>query len=263
MVIVTQRRLALLERQLGDPAAARRRLAELDLEPQDQAVFSAAERARSRAEMAWLDGDLPGARAGWLSELSEAGRDLDAQTQALVLLASAESALGHHDRALAAARTALDYFARRPGPGSLLHAQAQAAWAEALQQAGRSAEAAVSFQALLGWAEHRLAAPAGPVVLRLQGRALIGLSTLRLEADPEAALRLAQQAQAGRSARDAVLDDRLLWAAARVAQGRALKALGRRQEAADAASDAAAQLARDQVPHSPRLLQARALTAAG
>ncbi len=259
MVVLTQRRLAALEHQLGDRVAARRQLAALDQLPQDMAVWSAGARNRVFADLAWGEGDLPAARAGLLVELSASLGDLDAQTLALVQLARVESLLGHHDTALAGARAAVDYFGQRPGRDSLLHAQALAAWAEALQAAGRWAEAGPAFEDLLTWADGRIAAPAGPLVGRLRARALIGLSAHHRVGDPGAALHLALQAQAGRSARDAVLDDRLLWAAAHVAQAQALKAAGRHRQASAVAAEAVDPLTRDQVAQSPRLRQARML----
>ena len=259
MVIVAQRHLALLEQQLGDRAAARRRLAALDVAVQDQAVWSAGEVDRSHADLDWFDGELLAARAAVLRSLARPQLDAEDQSEVLLRLARVESMLGLHDSAIAAARKGWAYFDKHPGAGSLLEVAARATLAEALWAAGRRDEAGARFESLRLWATQRGQPAAVPLVGRLEARALLGLSAQRRSIDPVESLRLADQALRGLAPHAAVLEDRLLWAAAHLAKARALQALGRTTEAAALAEVAALQLARDQSPGSPRLAEARAL----
>jgi hypothetical protein len=249
-----RRQLALLDLRIGDRAAAQRQLAELAARPLhrrfDEPTW------RELAEAHWIEGDLdaarrqigaalqaPALRPGERAERQRAAADID-------LLA------GRPQAALEAVQPAVAHFAQRPGAGSIALQQARLVRAEAWVALGRRDEAQQELTDIVAWSESR--APL-PRVSRLRARALVALSALQQSLDPEAAERSALAALRDLVPTAAALDDRLLWAAAQVAHAQALKAAGRRPQAATVAAGAVAQLAQDQVGHSPRLAEARAL----
>jgi hypothetical protein len=249
-----RRQLALLDLRLGDRAAARRRLAELAALPlhfrADEATW------RELADAHWIEGDLEAAQ-----------RQIGLALQAPVLhpaeraerqraAADIELLAGRPQAALDALQPAIDRFEQRPGAGSIALHRARLLRAEAWGALGRVDEARRELAGIVDWGQARRSTSSAD---RLRVRAQVTWSALLLATDPEAALRLGQQAQAGRSATDAVLDDRLLWAAAQVAQAQALKAMGHHRQAHAVAVQAVDVLTRDQLGTSPRLRQARAL----
>lgn len=249
-----RRQLALLDLRLGDRAAAQRRLAELAVLPLHRRVDEAT--WRQVAEAHWIEGDLNAARQQIRQALQAPVLRAGERAERQRVAADIELLAGQPQAALDAVQPAIERFMQRPGAGSIALQQARLVRAEAWAALGRRDEAQRELSDIVGWSEARAALPRAGWV---RSQALVALSALQRPQDPEAALQLALQAQAGRSAGDPVLDDRLLWAAARVAQARALKALGRRDEAAAVASGAALQLQRDQAPGSPRLAAARRL----
>jgi hypothetical protein len=249
-----RRQLALLDLRLGDRAAAQRKLADLAAKPQHRVVDEPT--GREWAEAYAIEGDLDAARQqiglALQAPALRAGERAERQRAA----AEIELLGGRPQAALDALQPAIDRFTQRPGVGSMALQRARLLRAEAWSARGRRDEAQRALDEIVAWAGSRRSFPRAE---RIRSRALVALSALRLPGDPAAALRLAQQAQDGRSAHDAVLDDRLLWAAAQLAQAQALKAAGRHRQASATAAPAVDVLQRDQVASSPRLRQARAL----
>jgi serine/threonine-protein kinase len=247
-----RRQIALLEQRLGDRASAHRSLVALAAAPLHRVIDEPT--WREMAEAHWIEGDLTAARRQIQLALQAPALRPGERAERQRVAAEIELLAGLPQAALESVQPVISRFAHRPGAGSIALQQARLLRAEAWAALGQRDEAQRELNDIVGWSESRGSLPR---VGRVRSRALVTLSALRRPQDPVAALRLARQALAGRSAQDAVLDDRLLWAGARVAQARALKAMGRNAEAAAAAASAAAQLARDQVPDSPRLAAAR------
>lgn len=235
-------------------------LAAARAEPRDPVSWIEPHFDEATAMMAWSEGDVATAWPVALRLVNGSDAQTRDHTQNLALLARAAALAGRHGTAVAAARTAMDQAARHSRPGSLARLQIQADYAAALQQDGQATAAGEAFGQLLAAVEARRA-ESMPVLNTLRARGLLGLSAQRLPQEPAAALSLASGAAASLGTGRHTLDERVLLAQTRVAQARALRALGRRADARDVVQSAVADLQRDQVADSPRLTEAMSVQA--
>jgi eukaryotic-like serine/threonine-protein kinase len=182
----------------------------------------------------------------------------------LLRQAELETLAGNHAAARDAAQRAFDLIERQVGGRAIRAKEARAVLADVLLRSGGAAERTEAkrlFEEVLAPGLGDQSASPTPALVRQRARARLGLSGLALAQDPALALRLAREAAAMLPVGVPLLNERVLIAHVRLAEGRALLALGQPAEARTVMTAAVAELGAVQAENSPRLIEARAALA--